>query len=123
MTVTVGFTLPIRLVAGANARDHWRVTAKRAKEQRSLGAMWTRGCARYFILPGRRGGMIQVTITRLGKRKLDDDNLAISAKHLRDGIADALGIDDGDTARIQWHYAQEISKGYAARVTIKELPE
>ena len=60
-----------------------------------------------------------VTITRLGPRKLDSDNLATSAKGLRDGIADKLGVDDGDE-RITWCYAQEKSKTYGVRIEIEE---
>jgi hypothetical protein len=50
---------------------------------------------------------------------MDSDNLAIAAKSLRDGVADKLGIDDGDP-RITWAYAQEKSKGYAVRIEIQE---
>ena len=56
-----------------------------------------------------------ITITRQGKRKLDDDNLASSAKHIRDGVADALGIDDGDP-RLHWKYLQEHPLPYGAHV-------
>lgn len=59
-----------------------------------------------------------VTITRIGKRKLDSDNLAISAKHVRDGIADAYGVDDGSDL-YTWNYAQEIGKDYAVRIEIR----
>ena len=49
-----------------------------------------------------------VTITRIGPRKLDEhDNLPRSAKHIVDGIASALGIDDADDAKVKWHYRQE----------------
>ncbi len=115
----ISFTLPIRLVAASNAREHWRAIAARKKEQRSIGALWTRGVFRELTLPGRKPGKFVVTITRIGKRRMDDDNLAGSAKYLRDGIADALGIDDGDTKRVMWCYAQEIGKGYAVRVAIE----
>ncbi|MFA7279147.1 MAG: hypothetical protein WC100_03535 [Sterolibacterium sp.] len=60
-----------------------------------------------------------VEITRIGPRKLDSDNLSISAKHVRDGVADALGVDDGDETKIQFTYQQEKAKGYAVRVAIK----
>lgn len=41
--------------------------------------------------------------------KLDSDNLPGAFKHVRDGMADALGIDDGD-ARLAWSYAQVKAK-------------
>lgn len=37
---------------------------------------------------------------------MDDDGLTISAKHVRDGIADWLGIDDGDK-RLTWIVKQD----------------
>lgn len=58
-----------------------------------------------------------VTITRLSARELDSDNLESSQKAVRDGVADALGIDDRDP-RVTWLYAQEKAKGYAVRITI-----
>ena len=108
------FTLSCKLVSLTNAREHWRKRAERAKAQRLAAKIeaivhLTHG----GHLLGR--GSWVVTITRLGKRKLDDDNLASSAKHVRDGIADALGIDDGDE-RLRWRYRQETPKPYGVRV-------
>lgn len=63
-----------------------------------------------------------ITITRLGPRELDDDNLAGSAKHLRDGIADWLGVNDRDK-RLKWVYVQEKTSGrpsvYGVRVRVE----
>lgn len=59
-----------------------------------------------------------VTITRVAPRRMDrGDNINGSAKHVRDGIADALAYDDGGDL-IEWRYAQEIAKAYGVRVTI-----
>jgi hypothetical protein len=44
-----------------------------------------------------------VELTRFATRKLDDDNLAAAFKAFRDGIADALGINDGGSA-VTWRY-------------------
>ena len=65
-----------------------------------------------------------VTITRIAPRALDDDNLAASAKHVRDGIADAMGLDDRDP-RVRWRYAQR-SDGrgvYGVEIRIDEIQE
>ena len=61
-----------------------------------------------------------ITITRIGPRKLDSDNLAGSAKHVRDGVADWLGIDDGDE-RLTWEYAQRSGGAgvYACEIVIE----
>jgi hypothetical protein len=37
---------------------------------------------------------------------MDSDNSIGSLKSVRDGVADALGIDDGDP-RLTWEYRQE----------------
>jgi hypothetical protein len=63
-----------------------------------------------------------VLLTRIGVRKLDGDNLQGGFKHVRDRIAQWIGIDDADP-RIDWQYSQERGKPreYAARVTITEV--
>ncbi len=110
--ITVKF--PARLVSEANEREHWRVRQKRAKAhreaaKRALGADIKGPPPPYLI-----------TIARIGPKTLDCDNLAGSAKHVRDGVADWLGIDDGD-ARLTWKYSQR-SAGpgvYACEITIE----
>lgn len=64
-------------------------------------------------------GTVAITLTRIAPRALDTDNLASGLKAIRDGVADALGVDDG-SSRIQWRYAQERGKPgeYAVRVEI-----
>lgn len=115
----IEFTIPIKLVAASNAREHWRVVAKRAKEQRALAKIMTLGTdAAVLVAIGRRP--LVVTITRLGKRKCDSDNLSGSAKYVRDGIAEALSVDDGDESVALWHYAQKIGKEYGVIVRIEE---
>ncbi len=100
-----GVYLPLRTRSEANLRQHWAKRAKRAKLQRNI--------ARYLVHAARppyTGTETEIiTLTRVAPRKLDSDNLARSLKAVRDGVADALGIDDGD-ARIDWRYAQRKGK-------------
>ena len=103
MIEPVEYEVPVRLVSESNMREHWAKKAARAKKNRSAAKFWTEQKVRYshmgeFIVGG---APLKVTITRIAPGKLDDDNLTGSAKHVRDGIADALGIDDGDP-RITW---------------------
>jgi len=118
----VSFTIPIRTVSEANAHEHWRVRQKRAKAQRELAGFACLARASAMHRAGRAmvsGGLI-VNLTRIAPRPLDSDNNVGSGKHLRDGIADALGIDDRDP-RVTWEYAQE--RGgvgvYGVRVEIR----
>lgn len=109
-------TIPgMRLVNPTNEHAHWRVRQKRAKEQRSVAAMV---CRSQFGTPP--APPLTITITRVGPGELDSDSLPASGKHLRDGIADWLGLDDGDR-RIEWRYEQSrAGRGeYAATIRIE----
>ncbi len=53
---------------------------------------------------------LAVRIVSFSRRVKDDDNFAGGCKHLRDAIADSIGIDDGDK-RIKFEYQQIESLG------------
>jgi crossover junction endodeoxyribonuclease RusA len=95
--------LPIRTWSEANARVHWATRARRAREQRRAARICVRAALARSLAPPLP---LTVTLTRLAPKRLDTDNLAISLKAVRDGVADALGLDDGDE-RLVWRYAQE----------------
>jgi hypothetical protein len=63
-----------------------------------------------------------IKITRIAPRALDDDNLAGSHKHVRDGIADWLGVNDRDP-RVKYEYAQRKGKQkeYAGQIEIMAI--
>jgi hypothetical protein len=103
-------SIPIQAVSVANLREHWAQRAKRAKEHRQA-AHWAMKQAARPTLP------CVITLTRVGQRRLDTDNLASALKACRDGVADWLEIDDGD-ARIEWRYAQRTGKPYIVEVNI-----
>ena len=107
----------MRLCSLTNAREHHMVKAKRARAQRQAAQWAIRSRWTEFIYHRA----YEIEITRLGPRVLDSDNLASSAKSVRDGIADALGVDDGDP-RITWLYAQEKGRPreYGVRIEIRE---
>jgi hypothetical protein len=108
---------PLHLVNGANQREHWGAKQRRAKMQRDYAAKMTNASrqigARHPFPPYR------ITITRIGPRRLDSDGATISAKHVRDGISDCLGINDGDENAAEWIVLQEIGKAYGVRVRIE----
>ena len=58
-----------------------------------------------------------IALTRLAPRLLDSDNAVSALKHVRDGIADALGINDGDE-QVVWWYGQEKAAKHGVRVEI-----
>lgn len=113
----ISYEIPVKTVSEANSREHWAVRAKRAKLQRGVARLAT----------GSRVGVgvgiyepTRITLTRIGKRRLDTDNLARALKAVRDGIADALGVDDGDD-RLDWQYKQAIGKVYSVQVEITKI--
>lgn len=101
---TITARIPVRLVNALNAREHWAVRAKRAKAQRQATKLAMYKACRLIAMDPSTP--ITVTITRCGGRRMDDDGLTASAKHVRDGVADWLGIDDG-SPRITWLVRQD----------------
>lgn len=102
-----------RIESEANRREHWRTVAARKKRQRVLAWAELRQFVPAFL------GPVTITLTRIAPRVLDDDNLASGFKATRDGVADWLGVDDGDK-RLTWRYAQEkgAPKFYGVRIEV-----
>lgn len=111
--VTVRFSVPLRLPSLTNVRWHWRKVANLKRRQKDHVFLALR-CAQ---LPLPRPPLT-VTITRVGPRRLDDDNLAASCKYVRDAIAAAVGVDDG-SAQYTWRYEQRVGK-YGVEVEIEQ---
>jgi hypothetical protein len=103
MITLLRIELPIRLASVSNLREHWSARARRFKSHRETAYL----ALRPYGVPDPP---LQIEITRIAPRKLDSDNLSSAAKGLRDGIADWLGVDDGDP-RLEWIYSQELKKG------------
>lgn len=120
------YVIPIKTVSEANGRDHWSVKARRVRSQRDAGKIHTLAAAQrqahrhatWLVL----GQALAVTVTRIAPGTLDSDNLSGSQKAMRDGIADALGIDDRDP-RVTWSYAQRRGKPreYAVEIVIAPI--
>jgi len=78
------FYVPTKLISEANQREHWAIKTKRKKaQQRAVELYWL--SQRFRVAPP-----VVVTLTRVGVRKLDPDNLAGSFKHVQDAIAVAI---------------------------------
>lgn len=111
----MNFEIPIRTVSGMNAREHWRVRAKRVKAERD---------ATHWALHQAASGMpllpLKVTMTRIGPSNgLDDDNLSSSLKAVRDQIAHWLGVNDRKSDLVKYVCEQERGKEWAVRVRIE----
>lgn len=108
----------IRLTASTNAREgHWSARSARAAAQRHGARLTMKGLMRK---PPEAAGY-RIRMTRVAQRKLDDDNLAAALKHIRDGIADWIGINDGSD-RLLWQCA-DVSAGRAVYGVLIEVWE
>lgn len=106
-----------------NGRVHWSAKARAAANARSLAATMARYRAQHSGWPGIElpaGKLhLHVTFHPPTKRLPDDDNMLARFKPYRDGIADALGIDD---KRFISHplVSEEVRKGGQVVVRISE---
>lgn len=95
--------VPVKVVNGSNSRAHWGAKARIAKRQRTatryalVAAFWSRKPALPCV----------ITLTRVELRGvMDPDGCMTAMKHVIDGIADWLAINDKDP-RVTWKCAQE----------------
>ncbi len=106
ITATPGIFWNAKLVSETNDRDRWG-RIKRTKKNRGNAKLWVGAWLRQNPQPA---GILCITITRYGMRLMDDDNLAASAKGVRDGIADAFSSDDSAKSRLRFFYEQEATR-------------
>ena len=75
-----------------NWRGHWAKKAKAVKAYRKACFVLAKEAGLTFDGPGEVH--LWITFNKPSRRATDDDNLVASFKAGRDGIADAMGIDD-----------------------------
>ena len=97
--VHVQVTLPLRLPSLANQRLHHMARHRLLDGHKGTAFAAVRVLGRGLKPP------LTISLTRIGPRRLDPDNLAGSFKGVQDGVALALGVDDGDE-RVTWSYGQ-----------------
>lgn len=109
-----GIFLPLRTINPLNGTtDRWG-KIRRAKEHRGIVAAAVRAAG---FGPGT-ASPIQVTLIRYSPGELDSDGLSAAMKNVRDGVADALGINDRDP-RCRWTCRQTKAPGYGVRIQIR----
>jgi|GEM_PF-292933 len=99
-----------------NARVHWAKKSKAAKKYRTECFL----LAKKAGIAAPQSGEITFALEFVApdRRKRDDDNLLASCKAMRDGVADALGIDDNRFIT-QLRISRETVKGGEVRVRIQ----
>jgi len=114
----IDITIPVRVISEANTREHWALKASRARKQKGEAIKAVKVCTewRTLKLP------LYIGFVRYGPKALDSDNLQGAFKAIRDGVCDALNINDGSKL-ITWGYDQEKGKPkeYAIRIIVKQL--
>lgn len=113
----VDFMVPdLKTVSEMNQREFWAARLRRKKDQQERVAV-----AMSNALRGKRIELpCVVNLTRIGPKKMDNDNLAGAMKHCQDQIARQLGVDDGDESKVIFHHYQMPigSRDYAVKVQI-----
>lgn len=107
------FTCDGLRLTGPNERLHWRTKA--AGVEKEHAAVFAALYAHHRDLMCTP---VHVTIVRIGKRDLDDDNLAGASKAVRDAVSDWLGTGDGPSDPVTWECKQERGE-YAVRVEVR----
>lgn len=114
------FELPVRIQGLANRREHPHARHNREADLRDLAKGATRQVLQ--VVHGALYSPYTVTLTRFYTKRgrpLDEhDNLRDGFKSIVDGIAAALGVDDGDRVRVEWKYQQEQGAEWGMRAEI-----
>lgn len=105
-----------------NARPHWAVKAKAAKKARNQGKLAALECGwnRMQLPDGRLH--LWIDFYPPDHRRRDDDGLLTCMKPYRDGLADALGIDDNRFVSHPYVH-EEVRPGGQVRVCITGGPD
>lgn len=102
---------PKQLTPNAKRRKHWRTYQPIAKQYRADCAILTAAVLLIARVGSRRGLRVKsITFAPPDRRKRDDDGMIGAFKAGRDGVADALGVDD-HTFRPVYRFAEPITGG------------
>lgn len=99
-----------------NASVHWAATSRLKRNARQEAALHTRAALGPSVktigttLAESGSIALKVTFFPPDRRHRDDDNMIGSFKAARDGLADALGVDDRKF-RPQYHFAEPCKPG------------
>lgn len=106
-------------VLSPNARTHWATKSRAAKAYRHACFVLCRR-AELSVPTGR--ALLSLEFIPPDRRRRDDDNCIAAFKSGRDGVAQALGIDDSRFVT-QLEMSSETIKGGAVRVRISDYIE
>jgi hypothetical protein len=94
--------VPVQTKNPLNTREHWRKVSARAAEEKELTLISAPKNVPKLALP------CVVVLTRLSQRTMDShDGLRAALKHIADGVAEWVGVDDKRSDVIRFQYEQE----------------
>ncbi|MCF6780900.1 endodeoxyribonuclease RusA [Stutzerimonas stutzeri] len=102
-----------------NSRKHWRAKAPIAKKYRADCHLLCKAAG--MVMPEGRA-LLAIEFLPPDRRKRDDDNMLSAFKAGRDGLADALGVDDSVFVS-QVRLSKTVHPGGAVRVTLSPYKE
>ncbi len=108
-------------VLNPNRRVHWAVRAKAAKEYRQECFYLAKAAGWFGVDLKTERVHIWIDFYPPDRRPYDDDNIASAFKSGRDGIAQALGINDKRFVSHPW--LKPFEKFHGVKVRITESPE
>ena len=112
---SVTLTVPVVVKSEMNLREHWAARHRRFAKQAEavkMVSLLSRIDLMQLAVP------LRITLTRLGGKGLDSDNLAGGFKGIRDAVANLLMMDDADP-RLTWVYRQEPGGLQGVRITLE----
>lgn len=99
------------------SHSHWAVKSRARKHQRNWAKLEVGSHLRAAVITAP----CRVVLTRCGPSSgLDGDGLQAALKAVRDGIADALGINDRDPC-VEWLYEQRREKTWSVEVRVRRI--
>jgi hypothetical protein len=116
LTQPLELELALKTDTGPNARLHYMARSRRVKQQRATVAMFVRAAVKF---PPEN---IHALLVLICPNEVDSDNVQGRLKAVRDGVAQALGINDR-SKRFTWEYAQErCTRGrFGVRIRLERL--
>jgi len=116
--------IPLHTVSETNDHGHWRKRHARANGDRKKGTLGQRKTIELVCQSKLEKPPLPciVTLIRIAPRRLDPSNLVGALKHVQDGVADWIGVDDKHDKIVKYEYKQECGepKQYAVRIEIRE---
>ena len=115
--------MPLRIHSEQSTAGQWMIKSRIHRQQKKTVISWLTYETMRMRLQIPQGWPLLFKLTRLGKRKMDSDNLVICMKWIRDALADYFFPHLSKAVRdehdlVSWEYSQEIGHEYGLRIDV-----